>query len=78
MVDNLRRRPMKLMLCFQMGERQVLFRPLEPYETPDAIAMICESYQRTLEKEQVDPLILIPFLFLDFFVYIHLMMEMEE
>lgn len=48
------------------GERQVLFRPLEPYEKSDAIAMICESYQRTLEKEQVDPLILIPCFILDF------------
>jgi len=48
------------------GEKTVLFRPLAPYETPDAIAMICESYQKTLEKEQIDPLILMPCFILDF------------
>ena len=48
------------------GEKRVLFRPLEPYETADAIAMICQSYQHTLEKELVDPLILIPCFVLDF------------
>ena len=48
------------------GEKTVLFRPLAPYETPDAIAMICESYQKTLEKEQIDPLVLMPCFILDF------------
>lgn len=48
------------------GEKKVLFRPVEPYETPDAVAMICESYQKTLEKEKIDPLILIPCFILDF------------
>ena len=48
------------------GEKVILFRPLEPYETPDAVAMICETYQQTLEKEIVDELILIPCFILDF------------
>lgn len=48
------------------GKKIVLFRPLEPYETPDAISSICESYNHTLAKEEIDPLILIPCFILDF------------
>lgn len=48
------------------GEREILFKPLEPYETPDAVRIACESYTRTLEKEMIDPLILIPCFILDF------------
>lgn len=48
------------------GEKKVLFQPLTPYETPEAIEAICESYQKTLEKGLVDPLILIPCYILDF------------
>ncbi|ADC90326.1 Fic family protein [Mageeibacillus indolicus] len=48
------------------GKKIVLFKPLEPYETPDAVTHICESYQESLEKEIVHPLILIPCFILDF------------
>ena len=48
------------------GRKIVLFRPLEPFETPSAIEAICNSFNSTLEKELVDPLILIPCFILDF------------
>ncbi len=48
------------------GERTVLFRPLDPFETPDAIQAICDSYRREIDAESVDPLILIPCFILDF------------
>ncbi len=48
------------------GEKIVLFRPAEPYETPDAVAAICESYNQTSAKDEIDPLILIPCFILDF------------
>lgn len=48
------------------GEKYVLFRPLEPYETPDAIEAICASYEKALAEEAVDALILIPCFILDF------------
>jgi len=48
------------------GKKVVLFKPLEPFETPDAIENICRSYQETLEKEIVHPLVLIPCFILDF------------
>ncbi|MGB4984996.1 MAG: Fic family protein, partial [Erysipelotrichaceae bacterium] len=35
------------------------FTPVTPFETPMAIGAICESYQRTVALELVDPLILI-------------------
>ena len=48
------------------GEKKILFKPLEPYETPDAIEQICSSYQQALDHEIVDSLILIPCVILDF------------
>ena len=48
------------------GERVTLFRPLEPYETPDAVQNICDSFQKELALGEVDPLILIPCFILDF------------
>ncbi len=48
------------------GKKIVLFRPLEPYETPDAVASICDNYNLVLAKEEVNPLILIPCFILDF------------
>lgn len=48
------------------GQRLVLFQPLAPVETPEAIAEICESYQRALDAGKIDPLILIPCVILDF------------
>lgn len=44
----------------------VLFTPLPPYETPAAIDQICESYNRVIDTQEIDPLILIPVLIHDF------------
>lgn len=48
------------------GNRFVLFTPLPPYETPEAIDRICESYNRTIDSGEIDPLILIPAFIHDF------------
>ncbi|MCF0141712.1 MAG: Fic family protein [Mogibacterium sp.] len=48
------------------GTEVVRFTPLAPYETPEAIEMICRSYSETLAMETVDPLILIPAFICDF------------
>ena len=48
------------------GEKRILFKPLELYETPDAIEQICSSYQQALDCEIVDSLILILCVILDF------------
>ena len=51
---------------FPDGTKEVIFKPLEPYATPDAVAAICEQYQYALNMGNVDPLILIPCFILDF------------
>lgn len=48
------------------GTKEVLFTPLEPYETPAAITSLCESYQKAIDEGIIDPLILIPCFVLDF------------
>ncbi len=48
------------------GTKEVIFYPLEPYETPDAVMSLCEAYRNELDKGIVDPLILIPCFILDF------------
>lgn len=48
------------------GTEVVRFTPLAPYETPDAIEMICNSFRDTLALEIVEPLILIPAFICDF------------
>ena len=42
------------------------FTPVAPYETEEAIAAICSSYERALSMETVNPLIVIPVFICDF------------
>lgn len=58
--------PNEIAKTFPDGTKEVIFKPLEPYETPDAVAAICEQYQSALAAEIIDPLILIPCFVLDF------------
>lgn len=58
--------PNEIAMVLASGERITLFKPLEPYETPDAIDKICDSLQRELALGRIDPLILIPCFILDF------------
>jgi Fic family protein len=48
------------------GSSFTRFIPLEPFETPMAVETICTSYRDSLEKQVVDPLILIPIFICDF------------
>lgn len=64
--DCFKTAPNEIDMVLPTGEHMVLFRPAEPYETPDAVAAICGSYQETLEQNIIDPLILIPCFILDF------------
>lgn len=52
------------------GTTFVRFTPLEPYETPDAVAAICESYNKAIDDGIIDPLLLIP-IFINDFLCIH-------
>lgn len=42
------------------------FTPLEPFETPSAVDAICLSYRQALEKQVIEPLILVPIFICDF------------
>lgn len=52
------------------GNAFVLFTPLAPYETSPAIAAICESYNRMIDTQEVDALLMIP-VFIHDFLCIH-------
>lgn len=48
------------------GKQYTLFTPMAPYETPEAIRMICEEYNRVIGEGKVDPLLVIPVFIHDF------------
>ena len=52
------------------GTQFVRFTPLEPYETPEAVDTLCDSFNRAMDACIVDPLILIP-IFINDFLCIH-------
>lgn len=52
------------------GHEEVIFVPLDPFETPEALDKICAEYNRTIGNCEVDPLIVIP-VFIHDFLCIH-------
>lgn len=41
------------------GHTEILFTPLAPYETPEALDRLCAEYNRVIENGEVEPLITI-------------------
>lgn len=54
----------------ETGKEYVLFTPLAPCETSAAIDSICENYNRMIENEELDAILLIP-IFIHDFLCIH-------
>lgn len=52
------------------GHAEILFTPLTPSETPEALDRICEEYNRVIGNMEVEPLIAIP-IFIHDFLCIH-------
>lgn len=52
------------------GHTEILFTPLAPHETPQALDKICEEYNRVIGNMEVEPLIAIP-VFVHDFLCIH-------
>jgi Fic family protein len=52
------------------GHTKILFTPLAPFETPEALDRICEEYNRVIGNMEVEPLIAIP-VFIHDFLCIH-------
>ena len=54
----------------EKGESYTLFTPISPFETPDAIKNLCDEFNKAINSNEVDPLILIP-IFIHDFLCIH-------
>ena len=52
------------------GHSCTIFKPLEPYETPEALDAICREYERLIDADALDELLLIP-IFISDFLCIH-------
>ena len=52
------------------GYTEILFTPLDPFETPEALDRICKEYNRVIGNNEVEPLIAIP-VFIHDFLCIH-------
>lgn len=50
----------------QDGTVFVRFKPLDPFETPDALDRLCKTYNEIIETGEVDPLVIIPTFIHDF------------
>ena len=48
------------------GHSEVLFTPLSPFETPGALDLICDEYNRVIGNFEVEPIIMIPIIIHDF------------
>lgn len=44
-------------MVLENGEKIVLLKPLEPYETPSAVERLCEEYNKAFGEGIVDLLI---------------------
>lgn len=52
------------------GDHNVIFTPLQPFETPIAIENICDQYNKAINEYDIDPLLVIP-IFINDFLCIH-------
>ena len=52
------------------GHTEILFTPLAPFETPEALDRICEEYNKVIGNMELEPLIAIP-VFIHDFLCIH-------
>ena len=52
------------------GTEFIRFTPVSPYEVPSCIDAICGNYQRMVEEQKVDPLLILP-IFIHDFLCIH-------
>ena len=52
------------------GHTEILFTPIAPFETPEALDIICDEYNRVIGNMELEPLIAIP-IFIHDFLCIH-------
>lgn len=49
-----------------LGNKSIRFKPVSAWETPENIDELCREFERALNNEHMEPLILIPMFILDF------------
>ena len=57
-------------ITYPDGHTEILFTPLAPFETPEALDRICEEYNKVIGNMELEPLIAIP-VFIHDFLCIH-------
>ena len=62
--------PNEIDAVYPDGHKEIIFKPLKPFETPEAVNRLCEEYNNALNKYNIDPLITIP-VFIHDFLCIH-------
>lgn len=67
---NFKDTPNEIDMVYPDGRTVLLFKPLEPFETPEAVEKLCEEYDKAINKYGIDPLIAIP-VFIHDFLCIH-------
>ncbi|MDE6241229.1 MAG: Fic family protein [Anaeroplasmataceae bacterium] len=62
--------PNEIAAHYPDGHKEVIFKPLEPFETPAAVESLCNEYNKAISSGTVDPLVAIP-VFIHDFLCIH-------
>lgn len=50
----------------EFGNKKIRFKPTSAFKTPTAVEELCNNYNELIQKNEIDPLILIPIFILDF------------
>jgi len=62
--------PNEIDAVYQDGHKEILFKPMDPFETPEAVNKLCEEFDSAINKYNINPLIVIP-VFIHDFLCIH-------
>lgn len=63
---NFKNTPNEIVAKYPDGRKEVIFKPLDPYEIPEAMEALCIEYDNAINKLNIDPLIVIPIFIHDF------------
>ena len=62
--------PNEIDMVYSDGHKEVIFKPLDPFETPYAVEKLCEEFNEAIKKYNIEPLVAIP-VFIHAFLCIH-------
>ncbi|MBO4667272.1 MAG: Fic family protein [Bacilli bacterium] len=62
--------PNEIDMVYPDGHKEVIFKPLDPFDTPYAVEKLCEEFNEAVNKYNIEPLVAIP-VFIHGFLCIH-------